>query len=684
VTVVKTAIARRGALLAATGCALLAICFLVPFLPGFRCDELVKTSLWGLAVLASFAGWGTLVARWCWPTERVGLSLRTAWGGSAFAFVGGACAMVSGLSRAVLLVFLVFGVVLLARHWIVERESLARESRVRLRATLGNLPLAAVVLFLAAAVAVHYLGAASDVSTNPYDDDIAYYPFAKQLLQRGTLIDPFSFRRMSTLGGQALYHAALLVRVPALHLNLFDRGMCLLLSVGLIASHRVGGRKTPLLARLVSIAFLVALPNTSINSASFYSGLAFFLAFFQTLERLPSDSFAAPRAAVARLLPLALTGAALCTQRQNYQATVGLVLVVSYGLAAVRLRKRALRAVLVEGVVCLVLVGLLVLPWLVLLYRSNDTFLFPVMKGTFRAGVDVQSKIMTPLRSLRFFADVWLKPDPISTIPLFMLVGLFVREASARRPLAAQWLGGFVSIAILAHAFSLSDAGNLARYDYAFLGASALLTWQTVTTHASARRKANLVAWAAPVAILVFALAAPLVDPENTIRTRKMIATRLRDIDEQLRRSMPMQSEPPIAGVYRRLQSAVPSGERVLVMLDEPYLLDYARNEIWNLDLPGTASPKPGIPCFQGPEPVAEYLRGLGIRHIVVVLPEKSTFLYGPDLWKPRLYDPDEIWRVYAPYVVDVTENLTALAQSRVHVAEEAGMVVLDLDAYRR
>jgi hypothetical protein len=488
---------------------------------------------------------------------------------------------------------------------------------------------------------------------------------------------------MSTLGGQALYHAALLVRVPMLHMNLFDRGMCLLLSVGLIASHRVGGvggRKAPILARLVSVAFLVVLPNTSINSASFYSGLAFFLAFYQTLERLPPRTFEAPRAAAVRLLPLALTGAALCTQRQNYQATVGLVLVVSYGLAALRLRKRALRAVLVEGVVCLVLVGLFVVPWLVLLYRSNDTFLFPVMKGTFRAGVDVQSKLMTPMRSLRFFADVWLKPDPIQTLPIFMLVGLFVREQSARRPLAAQWLGGFVSIAILAHAFSLSDAGNLARYDYGFVTASALLTWQTVTTHAASRPRANVLAWAAPVALLVFALSAPLVEGGNRDKTKRMISTRLRDTDELLRRSVPMQSEPPIAATYRRLQAATPAGARMLVMLDEPYFLDYARNEIWNLDLPGTASPSPSIPCFQGPEAVAEYLHGLGIRHLVFVMPEKSMFLYGPDLWRPRLYDPDEIWRVYAPYVVDVMENLVALSKTRVHVHDEGGMVVLDLE----
>jgi len=666
--------------LAVTACALLALCFVVPYLPGFPRDELVKTSLWGLALLGSFAGWGTLIARYCCKGERIGISLRTVWGASAFAFVGGLCAMVSGLSRVVLLVWLVVGGIILARSWLVSHERMAFETRARLRATRANVPLAAVVLFLAAAVLVHYLGGASDVSSNPYDDDVAYYPFAKQLLERGTLIDPFSFRRMSTLGGQALYHAALLLRVQVLHLNVFDRAMCLLLSVGLLASHRTGGRKAPMLARLVSISFLVVLPNTSINSASYYSGLAFFLAFLQTLERLQGDRFEAPRAAMVRLLPLALTGAALCTQRQNYQATVGLVLVFSYGLAALRLRRTSLRPVLLEGATALVLLGLFVLPWLILLYRSNETFLFPIMKGTFRAGVEVKSRNMTPGRFIRFFADVWMQPYPIQTLPLFMLVGLAVREVSPRRPLASQWLGGFVSIVVLCQAFSLSDAGNLARYDFAFATASALLTWQSVATTAAGRPRSSPFAWAAPIALLVFALSAPLLEPENRIRIKKMITARIRDTDELMRRTVPQQTEPPTAAVYRRLQNGAPAGSRLLIMLDEPYFLDYGRNEIWNLDLPATASPRPGIPCFQGPEPVAEYLRAQNIRYLAFVLPDRSAFLYPRELWFNRIYDQDELWRIYAPYIGDVLDNLVALAGTRVHVVEESGMILLDLE----
>jgi hypothetical protein len=125
----------------------------------------------------------------------------------------------------------------------------------------------------------------------------------------------------------------------------------------------------------------------------------------------------------------------------------------------------------------------------------------------------------------------------------------------------------------------------------------------------------------------------------------------------------------------------VPERSRLVIMLDEPYFFDYARNEIWNLDMPGSASPAPGIPCFQGPEVVAEYFLAHGIRHVAFVLGDRSAYLYRRDVWFDHLFGTEEIWRVYAPYMVDVMSNLGALADSRVRMHEEAGMVLLDLEA---
>ena len=661
-------------------------CFAVPMLPRLPRDEIVRTTTWSLAALASFAGWGGLVARFCWPNQRTSLALLGALGASLLCAIGGPLAAASLLSKWFFLAFVALGAGLLVRECLLHGEEMARWLSVRFRAARLHPAIAVVGLFIAGGVVVQYLGGASDISSNPYDDDVSYYPFAKQLLQRGTLLDPFSFRRMSTLGGQALHQALLLTRVGILHLNTFDRSMCFLLAVGLLASHRIGPsrRRVPVLARFLGVLFLIGLPNLSINSASHYSGLALFLALFQILELLPPEPANTILDAARRLLPFALVGAALCTLRQNYQATVGLFVVFTYASVWLKLRHRiALRRIAIEPLVYVGLIGVLVLPWLVLLYRSNDTLLFPLMRGTFRADVAVTSRWMTPGKLLRFFAECWFKPDPVRTLPLFAFVGLLLPDDNPRRPLASQWLAMIFSLGMLCYAFSLSDAGNLARYFYGFATASALLTWHAAAAKLGGRANgaATSLRGAAPAMIAAVALVLPLQSESKL--ALKMLDARVRDTEEMLRRSVPPQPEPPVARAYHHLQEAVPAGDPILVMLDQPYLLDFARNPILNLDMEGLASPHPGIPCFRGSEPVADYLLAHGIRYVMFVFPEHSTYLYRRDIWLDHLFDPDEIWRVYAPYMLDVMDNLVELSKTRAHVGDEANMVLVDVRTRR-
>jgi hypothetical protein len=658
--------------LAAVGCVCLAASFGLPLAGRMPCEELVKTSAWGLAILGAFAGWGTLLARVCSPGERAPIALRAVWGASLLVAAGGALAAGSLLSRPFLWAYVAVGDALLGASFLERAPAANRRAGAVLRALRGNPGAAVIGAAVLAMVVVNYLGAASYLWSNPYDDDVAYYPFAKQLLDRGTLIDPFSFRRMSTLGGQALFHALLMLRITPLHLNLLDRGMCFVLCAGLVVSMRVEGRAAPWLARVLSVTFLALMPNIGINSASYYSGLAFFLAFFVTLERLPRTLEPSPRLAARRVLPLVLTGAAICTLRQNYQTAVALVLVISYVFAIQRAGVTR-RVAYVEPLVGAALLGAFLAPWLLLLYRSNATFLFPIMRGTLRAGIPMRSVVMTPSQLFRFGVRVWLAPEPTATIPLFALVGLLLRQASPRRTLTSQWLATLASMAMLSVGFSLAHPRDIARYDFAFLAASALVTWHVAA--ARAVTAAGNFQRFAPAAVLLFGLLFPLFTQD----TRTPVMEMMKGIDEMLRRTAPPQAEPPVAAAYHHIQQATPAGARLLVMLDQPYFLDYARNEIWNLDMPGTSSPGPGIPCFRGPEAVARYLREQGVRYLAIVRSERSVYLYRRGVWFDHLYDAAEIWRVFAPYMVDVMDNVWALAETRKKLAEDSGMVLLDI-----
>jgi hypothetical protein len=228
-----------------------------------------------------------------------------------------------------------------------------------------------------------------------------------------------------------------------------------------------------------------------------------------------------------------------------------------------------------------------------------------------------------------------------------------------------------ITVALSCASLSLMDSGNLARYCFGFLAASILLGWQC----AAARFRSE------PITAAVMAVVLLITLERNHARTYEMVDRRIADLAELLRRTTPAQLEPPAALAYRRLQSFTPAGASLLVMLEEPYHLDYARNTIVSLDLPGIARPGRGMPCFRGPEVLADYLHEQGIRYLAFVRPERASSLYRRAEWFPKIFGPQEIWKVYAPYMVDVMDSVEQLGKSRTLLHEEDGMVLLDLEA---
>src|SRR5262249_36289178 len=115
---------------------------------------------------------------------------------------------------------------------------------------------------------------------------------------------------------------------------------------------------------------------------------------------------------------------------------------------------------------------------------------------------------------------------------------------------------------------------------------------------------------------------------------------------------------------YAALQRAVPEGARLAVLLDDPWMLDYARNPIVNLDLPGCAGPAPGLPSFTDPAHWRSYFASLGIRYVAFVDPDHSAFLYRRDGWRGRMFGDDELFQFIAAHVVDALDALVGLAGS--------------------
>jgi hypothetical protein len=136
-------------------------------------------------------------------------------------------------------------------------------------------------------------------------------------------------------------------------------------------------------------------------------------------------------------------------------------------------------------------------------------------------------------------------------------------------------------------------------------------------------------------------------------------------------------------GVYRQMQGAIPPGAPLLVMLDEPFWLDFRRNPISLVDLPGAVSPPPGMP-LDDDQALVDYLVARGFHYLAFVRPSASASLYKRDTWARLANESQEpIWKLEAPFYLHMFDRVESLEKSRAHLFDDGRMVALDLDRPR-
>lgn len=661
--------AKRHAVAIAAAAAVVAL--LAYALPKFPRNPLAETTAWSLLVVAAFAGFGSVLRGVVAPREQVDLGLRVAWGMGVVAFFGGTLMVPSLMNRGASFVLVEVGVALAVASIVREREAVTHRARYVVRVARRYPAVAVGGLVVAGLVVLQYLAGVSDWHTNPYDDDIAYLAFVKKLLDTGSIIEPFSLRRLSTLGGQTLYLALVAVRATSTQSHAFDRSICVLVIALLVLGFRSRRRRPAALVSLLTLASFLLLPLIAINTASYYSGVVFFLALLRTMQ-WASDR---DRGATRNAAPLALVAAASCTLRQNYLPVPVVTLGAYYFFRFLALKKTSLRDRLVEPAVVTALSAVALLPWLVVSYQSNLTLFYPLMLGTANPSMLFKSNGITFLRELQIQIGVPLDGLPLKTFVLFLLAVPFVSEREAGKPLWALAVGSIASSIAVVHGLTQSDAANIGRYAFGFF--MALAIGITLTADVTPKRERGWLALA-PAALTIPAF----VTQVGLTREVAMhqYARALPNIDiaahEAPRSFLTITSA---AHAYARLQGAVPPGERLAVLVDEPHYLDFGRNPIWNLDMPGYTSLPPYLPYFQGGQAVEDYFKGLGVRYLAFVQDGYSRYHYRRKYWVGMLADEQEIWRAHAPYLIDFMDNLADIGRRHRHVYEERGMLVVDL-----
>lgn len=623
---------------------------------------------WGLVLIVSFIGWGTLLTaalsrrkeNGAWLTlGRVDWPLRAAWGMALAVVIGGVLCLFRLASPAVIYGFTAIG--LFTAVFTTARRSFSnvRRTRKSLASIINYAPIVALVgLFYTLAVAQYFY--------QWCDDCIAYFAFASKILQTGTLIEPFSYRRLPTLGGHSFLQAMILCGGDYRNMYLLEFGIAPLILAGLVCGfmNRNGARNTVL--QFFAVFALLIIPAPRLNTMSTESGLLAILALARTLHL----SSIRP-ARIHPILP-ALAAALACTLRVNYAVCAVGFLILYYGFSL--FPKPSMKMIL-QGVKTLSLCFLAVLPWVVLACISSGTFLYPLTKGYQNLAFPSFSAHLGLAKNLLLLGDFFILPEVVLlTLPMLLTIGTPWRNVA--RPLA---IAAVVTTSAMVLQFTFSDMSNLFRYAFAMLAAASICSLlQTIFPERSAApARTQQLRTVLAVLLLGIMISHFTEDGLGVVQDRL----------DKLRILVNTPDAGPlyhrISGPYQVMQVSIPPGKNVLAAVEHPALFDYRRNNVMNIDVIGAASLPPGMPFFEGPEKLKEYLLDLSIEYLAYMDFDRPKVrpdeLYSRQTWKKWHTGEKNLFKIQAPFYLDFMENIDKLEKTEEIVFQQDYLKVMHL-----
>lgn len=627
---------------------------------------------WALCVCVSFLGWGGGLARPLGLPRDPGAAACL---GVAFAVCcGGLVDLLRIMSPALAIGFVLIGTLLAAVQYLPA-------------ARLPRLPAGWVTRLLLAATlllgAIAVFGHVYYPDFNRFDDYPGYLVYPEKLVAAGSLgFEPFSERRLLTsLGGLYFLQALVLAGADFFFLHVIDPalglGLILLLLEAAMRRHSV----VPAW-RLGVLLFVLLLTPVIVNLSAIVLPAALMLFAYLLLE---AEVEPGPHG-LGRIVALSLVAAALVAIKPAYLTWPGSFLALVYGRRIVRDRFRLQSWYEPAAVAALTVV--LLLPWLLANLRDTGTAMYPVLGSGFYASrygnFPPPWTLVTPAKQL----GIVLTTDRIIGFRL-LVSGLFFAlalQVSARSggdrpaghrlgaatPTLLFLLAGLVMVVTIA----VGTAGqDLIRYGYPGVAAMLVAALYCLAVAGPRLRRGEAVAMAVAYLAIVIGNAHGLAQYYGHAVTNLGMAA----LGPGFRPAMLANVVTRDGGAERqavlRMQQAIPAGTPLLERLDYPFLLDFRRNDVLVADWPGATSLPPGMPMFQGPEPLAAYLLGVSIRYVAYAYGNEAKF---PAAERDQL--PDELWILRdAKLAFDFQDNLAALMQTRRLVFKDATRAVIDL-----
>jgi hypothetical protein len=648
--------------------------------------------LWSLFIFLSFWGYGEILRRTINRPEfdDIGWGLTAAWGMSVVLAIGGLL-MAFHLAKAATLMFLVLIGAAAALYYMVQHLSGSRNPK-----SYPPVPFYIIILFFLALLAFAS-SIAWPLQIDPNDDVVLYLFYPQKILQTGTLLDPFSFRRMTTYGGQHLLQALVMIVGGEKNGHVPDRGFGMLMLFGMLLHLSKGISKQLGLLRFLTIGCLFFVSVPRINTGSHLTGAAMILALILTISKLPAPAWANWKCYIAPSLLLAGAGAFRPTYLLCCAGIVTLEPIIRHwtalkssendkGCSAIigkHDRQNALAyfvpsaffSNLKSSFACVLPVALLsfiiLIPWMVVLWQSNGTPIYPLFKGTINPEFAVLGnkggRVFDMASALAFL----LTPEILVLLFCLGLTGF-----TNNRPLAYAAVAMSVALTWLApYLIGVAALNECYRLTFPMLMPVAL--WVILST--LARCKDGNGSWDT-MYIFPIVLVLGLLLALNLSNAGRELVVQAEYLPQQIISRDPLVNT-EITRADRELQNLTPPGSKILIAADTPYGFDFVRNEIVTVDVPGGCSPSGKWPLFQGSKALEKYLVDQGFKYIIASDFDNAMLFYTRKFHKENRHSEWFIKEVHDKYFLDFMDAVDGIAKNGQVVATAANLRLIELNS---
>ena len=620
---------------------------------------------WGLCILLSFIGWGSLLKEAVLPKKDIDWGQRAAWGVALSILVGGILNLFSAISRVTVISYIIIGILDFFLFSFPKRSNLSwREDKL---AILG--------IFLVFLLLLLRYGAWVYIPDFHTDDFHGYLVFPQKMLQAGSLgADPFTERRLHGLGGNSFLLTLIFSFLKLQNLYIIDRGIAYIIAAGIFWGFAKEKKLSPVSALPIIAIFLFLVNPFDTNSSSHGMALALFLALFRIFDREEAITW---KQRFVYVFLTALIVSALSASKEHFIGFAAIYLVIIYLARFINYRHRM--TIIFEFFILIVFSFLLLLPWMISSYQSSGTMFYPILgKGFHRCAYGYFDFPPFNLKASLKVMYSYLR----RSIVLFPLALSFLYLINPRKKDTIQGFSVCFSMVAVTLATYMLFYGALAipRYIFPFFFSCLFFLIFTILSMQESLFRDKLFkagSWAVIVLFIPFLLLDPFgryVAPD--------LANVVPDYCHKIYAGMQQRGGNSKFYInkseeYRKAQYSVPLGETILVRIRMPFLLDFKRNKIFIVDqlIMGL---EPGMPVFKGGNAVGDYLISKGVRFVIYVYggrendDETRTFkkyMHTRDTWIKQEYT----------FMNKFQEDLDELGVLKKRIYDDGKIFVVDL-----